>query len=153
MSSIPMRPAMAPPTMAGVFLLPVPPLFVVSPPFAPSPVPPSLPSTPSFTPPASPLPDVGSGWPVPPSSVVAAGTPLLFGPGLDSVKDLNFSDSEDLLASEAEEIEASITNCGMSSMEMIVDVEKHRYMERVGEPVHIYVPHAGSVEAWLWVAG
>ena len=48
-----------------------------------------------------------------------------------------------------EKMDASITNCGTSSMETIEAFSKHLYMKRSGEPVHIYVPHAGSVSCWL----
>ena len=36
---------------------------------------------------------------------------------------------------------------------MICVDSKHRYMERVGEPVHMYVPQAGDFESWLWGRG
>jgi hypothetical protein len=49
----------------------------------------------------------------------------------------------------SEKMDASTTNCGTSSMETIDAFSKHLYMKRSGEPVHIYVPQAGSVASWL----
>jgi hypothetical protein len=48
-----------------------------------------------------------------------------------------------------EKIDASMTNWGTSRIEMMDAVSKHLYMKRSGEPVHMYVPQAGSVSCWL----
>jgi hypothetical protein len=69
------------------------------------------------------------------------------------VADARAADSRDARAAEADdseaEMEASMTNCGSSSIEtMVVDV-KQRNIERTGDPVHIYVPQAGVSESWL----
>lgn len=69
------------------------------------------------------------------------------------IADANAADSEDARAADADdsdaEMEASMTNCGSSSMDMMVVDVKQRNMERTGDPVQIYVPQAGVWEFWL----
>lgn len=49
---------------------------------------------------------------------------------------------EGLVTVVCDESDASTTNCGTSSIEMMVEEMAQRYMERVGDPVQRYVAHA-----------
>lgn len=124
------------------------PVLVLLPPFPP-PLPPPEPAPAPALALAS-LPSTDVTVDVDPSAAVVVAT-TVDGPfplrDAASADDLDAASALEELA-DSEDRDASMINCGSSSMEMRVAVGKHLNMDRAGVPVQTKVPHSGWSAFW-----